>query len=63
MKIIRNGSQPSTKEPDEYFTGTVQSNIYFAGTEPAAKEMINVRQPNRCAKGIWRYFSQTRRYQ
>ncbi len=35
MKIKRNGSEPSAKGPDDYFTGTVRIDMPFAGTEPA----------------------------
>jgi quercetin dioxygenase-like cupin family protein len=35
MEIKRNGSQPSTKGPAEYFTGTVRLDQPFQATEPA----------------------------
>ncbi len=35
MKIKRNGSEPSAKGLDDYFTGTVRIDMPFAGTEPA----------------------------
>jgi quercetin dioxygenase-like cupin family protein len=35
MQITRIGSQPSSKGPAEYFTGTVRLDSRFAGTEPA----------------------------
>ena len=35
MEIKRNGSQPSTKGPADWFTGTVRIDSPFAGTEPA----------------------------
>ena len=35
MQITRSGSQPSTKGPAEYFTGTVRIDSRFASTEPA----------------------------
>ncbi len=35
MKIITNGSQPSRKGPDEYFTGTVRLDAPFQATGPA----------------------------
>jgi quercetin dioxygenase-like cupin family protein len=35
MEIKRNGSQPSTKGPAEYFTGAVRLDAPFRGGEPA----------------------------
>lgn len=35
MEIKRNGSQPSTKGPAEWFTGTVRLDQQFQGTDPA----------------------------
>ena len=35
MEIKRNGSQPSGKGPDEYFTGTVRIDPLFQPHEPA----------------------------
>ncbi len=35
MKITRNGSQPSSKGPAEYFTGTVRIDSRFEGTDAA----------------------------
>src|SRR4051794_9915354 len=35
MDIKRNGSQPSGKGPDEYFTGTVRIDPLFEAPEPA----------------------------
>jgi quercetin dioxygenase-like cupin family protein len=35
MKIMRSGSQPSTKGPSEYFTGAVRIDSRFQGDEPA----------------------------
>lgn len=35
MHIQRNGSQPSTKGPAEYFTGTVRVDPLFAAPDPA----------------------------
>ena len=35
MEIKRNGSQPSTKGPADWFTGIVRIDSPFAGTEPA----------------------------
>jgi quercetin dioxygenase-like cupin family protein len=35
MEIIRNGSQPSSKGPDEYFTGTVRIDPLFPANAPA----------------------------
>ncbi len=35
MEIQRNGSQPSTQGPAEYFTGTVRLDPLFQPTEPA----------------------------
>lgn len=35
MEIKRNGSQPSVKGPDEWFTGTVRIDSPFHGSDPA----------------------------
>jgi quercetin dioxygenase-like cupin family protein len=35
MEIKRSGSQPSTKGPADYFTGTVRIDAPFAGEDPA----------------------------
>jgi quercetin dioxygenase-like cupin family protein len=35
MDIKRNGSQPSVKGPEDYFTGTVRVDNPFKSTEPA----------------------------
>jgi quercetin dioxygenase-like cupin family protein len=35
MDIRRNGSQPSSKGPAEYFTGTVRIDSPFKGSDPA----------------------------
>jgi D-arabinose 1-dehydrogenase-like Zn-dependent alcohol dehydrogenase len=35
MKIKRNGSQPSSKGPADWFTGTVRIDSPFKGSEPA----------------------------
>ncbi|RYG35772.1 cupin domain-containing protein [bacterium] len=35
MKIQRNGSKPSAKPPEEYFTGTVRLDAPFQADEPA----------------------------
>ena len=35
MDIIRNGSQPSSKGPADWFTGTVRVDSPFKGTDPA----------------------------
>jgi quercetin dioxygenase-like cupin family protein len=35
MEIKHNGSQPSTKGPADYFTGTVRIDQPFAATDPA----------------------------
>jgi quercetin dioxygenase-like cupin family protein len=35
MHISRNGSQPSAKGPDEYFTGTVRVDPLFQAPDPA----------------------------
>jgi len=35
MDIKRNGSQPSGKGPDEYFTGTVRVDPLFEAPDPA----------------------------
>src|SRR5262245_58211320 len=35
MEIIRNGSQPSRKGPEDYFTGAVRIDPLYAPPEPA----------------------------
>jgi quercetin dioxygenase-like cupin family protein len=35
MEVKRNGSQPSRKGPDEYFTGSVRIDTPFQGSAPA----------------------------
>ena len=35
MEITRNGSRPSGKGPDEYFTGAVRVDLLFQAEEPA----------------------------
>ncbi len=35
MKLMRAGSQPSQKGPDDYFTGTVRIDPLYAAAEPA----------------------------
>ena len=35
MEVKRNGSQPSQKGPEEYFTGSVQIDSHFQGGAPA----------------------------
>lgn len=35
MKIIRSGSLPSAKGPEDWFTGTVRIDALFQATEPA----------------------------
>jgi quercetin dioxygenase-like cupin family protein len=35
MKIIKNGSHPSAKGPQDWFTGTVRVDAPFAGSAPA----------------------------
>jgi len=35
MRIKRNGSEPSSKGPADYFTGTVRLDMPFGGTAPA----------------------------
>lgn len=35
MKVMRSGSQPSGKGPEEYFTGTVRIDPVISATEPA----------------------------
>ena len=35
MDIKRNGSQPSTKGPEDYFTGTVRIDPLFQTSDPA----------------------------
>lgn len=35
LKIIPNGSVPSNKGPEQYFTGTVRIDAPFSGTESA----------------------------
>lgn len=42
MNIQRIGSQPSTKGPDEYFTGTVRVDLLFQPQEPARASGANV---------------------
>ncbi|MFX4310367.1 cupin domain-containing protein, partial [Enterobacter sp. 63] len=36
MKIIRSGSLPSIRGPEDWFTGTVRIDAPFQATEPAA---------------------------
>jgi quercetin dioxygenase-like cupin family protein len=31
MKITRTGSQPTTRPPEQYFTGTVRMDAHFKG--------------------------------
>lgn len=35
MELIRNGSQPSVKGPEEYFTGNVRIDAQFQGSDPS----------------------------
>ena len=35
MKLMRAGSQPSQKGPEDYFTGTVRIDPLYAASEPA----------------------------
>lgn len=42
MNIQRIGSQPSTKGPDEYFTGTVRVDFLFQPVDPARTSGANV---------------------
>ncbi len=42
MNIQRIGSQPSTKGPDEYFTGTVRVDFLFQSVDPARTSGANV---------------------
>lgn len=35
MELARNGSQPSTRGPADYFTGTVRIDPLFTATEPS----------------------------
>jgi len=42
MEIKRNGSRPSGKGPDEYFTGTVRVDPLFQASEPARAGGANV---------------------
>lgn len=42
MEIIRNGSQPSTKGPAEYFTGTVRIDPLISPPEPSRVAMALV---------------------
>ena len=42
MEIIRNGSQPSTKGPKEYFTGTVRIDPLISPPEPSRVAMALV---------------------
>ena len=44
MDIKRNGSQPSGKGPDEYFTGTVRIDPLFEAPDP-----VSVRETNEAA--------------
>src|SRR5215217_6710314 len=42
MEIIRNGSQPSTKGPEEYFTGVVRFDPLISPPEPSRVAMALV---------------------
>ncbi len=42
MEIIRVGSQPSTKGPDEWFTGTVRIDPLFSAVEPGRTDSARV---------------------
>lgn len=42
MNIQRIGSQPSTKGPDEYFTGTVRVDFLFQPVDPTRTSGANV---------------------
>ena len=52
MDIQLNGSQPSTKGPDEYFTGTVRIDPLFKAPGPARTSGAYVTfEP--CARSNW----------
>ena len=52
MTIQRAGSQPSTKGPDDYFTGTVRIDPLFAVAEPSRVSAALVTfEP--CARSAW----------
>jgi quercetin dioxygenase-like cupin family protein len=42
MDIIRNGSQPLGKGPDEYFTGSVRIDPLFTAPDPVRLSIANV---------------------
>ncbi|GIV99987.1 cupin domain-containing protein [Roseiflexus sp.] len=42
MRIIRNGSQPSSKGSDEYFTGAVRFDPLFLAPDPARVRCVSV---------------------
>ncbi|MDB5813182.1 MAG: cupin [Rhodocyclales bacterium] len=42
MQITRNGSQPSARGPERYFTGTVRVDPLFAANEPARALGVSV---------------------
>lgn len=42
MKIIRNGSLPSKKGPEDYFTGTVRMDMDFTAEAPARAGGVTV---------------------
>ena len=52
MDIKRNGSQPSSKGPDDYFTGTVRIDPLFQTSDPARSFGASVTfEP--CARTAW----------
>jgi quercetin dioxygenase-like cupin family protein len=42
MEVKRSGSQPSSKEPEEYFTSTVRIDPLFEAPEPARVRRASV---------------------
>jgi quercetin dioxygenase-like cupin family protein len=52
MEITRNGSQPSVRGPEDYFTGTVRIDPLFPVKEPARATAASVTfEP--CARTAW----------
>jgi quercetin dioxygenase-like cupin family protein len=43
MEIMRNGSQPSSRGPDEYFSGSVRIDPLFQTPDPAQVSIARVR--------------------
>ncbi len=52
MNIQHPGSEPSTKGPEEYFTGTVRIDPLFAATEPS-RVSAGVVTFEPCARSAW----------